>query len=68
MGGGPAEESMRGPYALGDTRAARAYCRRVIVATALAGVIVLMAAALTWAARLVHIGDLDMQALAGPRC
>jgi hypothetical protein len=40
----------------------------VIVATALAGVIVLMAAALTWAARLVHIGDLDMQALAGPRC
>jgi hypothetical protein len=37
----------------------------VIIAAALAGVIVLMAATLTWAARLVHIGDLDMQALAG---
>ncbi len=55
---------MRGPYALGDTRAARAYCRSVIIAAALAGVIVLMAAGLAWAAHLVHIGDLDMQALA----
>jgi hypothetical protein len=36
----------------------------VIIAAALAGVIVLMAVALTWAARLVHIGNLDMQALA----
>ena len=55
---------MRGPYALGDRRAVRAYCRSVIIAAALAGVIVLMAVALTWAARLVHIGNLDMQALA----
>ena len=55
---------MRGPYALGDTRAARAYCRGVIVAAALAGVIVLIAAGLTWAAHLVHMGNLDMQALA----
>ena len=55
---------MRGPYALGDMRAGREYSRNVIIAAALAGVIVLMAAALTWAARLVHIGDLDMQALA----
>jgi hypothetical protein len=36
----------------------------VIIAAALAGVIVLMAAALIWAARLLHIGNLDMQALA----
>jgi hypothetical protein len=36
----------------------------VIIAAALAGVIVLIAAGLTWAAHLVHIGDLDMQALA----
>jgi hypothetical protein len=37
----------------------------VIIAAALAGVIVLMAAALTWrTGRLVHIGNLDMQALA----
>jgi hypothetical protein len=56
---------MRDPYALGDTRAARAYCRRVIIAAALAGVIALMATALTWAARLVHIGDLTIR---GPGC
>src|SRR5450755_3621250 len=55
---------MRGPYALGDTRAVRAYCRGVIVAAALAGVIVLIAAGLTLAARLLQIGNLDMQALA----
>ena len=55
---------MRGPYALGDTRAVRAYCRGVIIAAALAGVIVLIAAGLTWAAHRVHIGHLDMQALA----
>jgi hypothetical protein len=36
----------------------------VIVAAALAGVIVFIAAGLIWAARLVHLGDLDMQALA----
>jgi hypothetical protein len=36
----------------------------VIIAAALAGVILLIAAGLTWAARLVHIGNLDMQALA----
>ena len=45
--GGPdwsAATIMRGPYALGDTRAARAYCRGVLVAAALAGVIVLIAA------------------------
>jgi hypothetical protein len=36
----------------------------VIIAAALAGVIVLIAAGLAWAARLVHIGNLDMQALA----
>jgi hypothetical protein len=48
---------MRGAYALGDTRAVRAYCRGVIVAAALAGVIVLIAAGLTWAAHLVHMGQ-----------
>jgi hypothetical protein len=37
----------------------------VIIAAALAGVIALMAAALTWAALLVHIGDLAMR---GPGC
>ena len=36
----------------------------MIIAAALAGVIVLMAAGLAWAACLVHIGNLDMQALA----
>jgi len=36
----------------------------MIIAAALAGVIVLMAAALIWAARPLHIGNLDMQALA----
>jgi len=36
----------------------------VIIAAALAGVILLIAAGLAWAARLVHIGNLDMQALA----
>ena len=55
---------MRRPYASGDTRAVPAYCRSVIIAAALAGVIVLMAAALTWTAHVVHIGNLDMQALA----
>ena len=55
---------MRRPYALGDTRAVPAYCRSVIIAAVLAGVIVLMAAALTWTAHLVHIGNLNMQALA----
>ncbi|HTT52629.1 MAG TPA: hypothetical protein VMH35_14610 [Streptosporangiaceae bacterium] len=37
----------------------------MIIAAALTGVIVLMAARLTWAAHLVHVGNLDMQALAG---
>lgn len=60
----PAKATMRRPYALGDTRAVPAYCRSVIIAAGLAGVIVLMAAALTWTAHLVHIGNLDMQALA----
>ncbi len=36
----------------------------MIVAAALVGVIVLMATGLTWAAHLVHVGNLDMQALA----
>jgi hypothetical protein len=36
----------------------------VTIAAALAGVILLVAAGLTWTARLVHIGNLDMQALA----
>lgn len=36
----------------------------VIVAAALAGVILFMAAGLIWVARLVHIGNLDAQALA----
>jgi hypothetical protein len=56
------------PYALHTRqvtrRPSRAYCQGVIIAAALAGVIVLMAAALIWAARLLHIGNLDMQALA----
>jgi hypothetical protein len=55
---------MRGPYALGDTRAVRAYCRGVILAAALAGVIVLIGAGLSLAARHLNIGNLDMQALA----
>lgn len=60
----PAKGPIRRPYTLGDRRAVRAYCRSVIAAAALVGVIVLMAAGLTWAAHLVHIGNLDMQALA----
>ena len=36
----------------------------MIVAAALAGVILFIAAGLTWTARLVHIGNLDMLALA----
>jgi hypothetical protein len=36
----------------------------VIVAAALAGVMGIIAAALLWTARLVHIGNLDVQALA----
>lgn len=36
----------------------------MIAAAALVGVIVLMATGLTWAAHLVHVGNLDMQALA----
>lgn len=36
----------------------------MIVAAALAGVIGMIAAALIWTARLVHIGNLDVQALA----
>lgn len=36
----------------------------MIVAAALAGVIVLIAAGLIWAGRLVHLGNLDVQALA----
>jgi hypothetical protein len=55
---------MRGPYAPGDTWAVRAYRRGVIIAAALAGVIVPIAAGLTLAAHQVHIGNLDMQALA----
>src|ERR1700746_3512244 len=55
---------MRGAYAQGGTRTVRAYCQSVLIAVALGGVIVLLAAALIWAAHLVHIGNLDMQALA----
>jgi hypothetical protein len=36
----------------------------VVIAAALAGVILIIAAALLWTARLVHIGNLDVQALA----
>jgi hypothetical protein len=36
----------------------------VIVAAALAGVILFIAAGLTWTTRLVHRGNLDMLALA----
>jgi hypothetical protein len=36
----------------------------VLVAAAVAGVIVFIAAGLTWTARLVHVGNLDAQALA----
>jgi hypothetical protein len=45
-------------------RPSPAYCRGVIVAAALAGVSVFVAAGLVWTARLVHIGNLDAQALA----
>jgi hypothetical protein len=41
-----------------------AYCRGVIVAAALTGVILFIAAGLIWTARLVHVGNLDAYALA----
>jgi hypothetical protein len=44
--------------------AGSAYCLVVLVAVALAGVILFIAAGLTWTARLVHVGNLDAQALA----
>ena len=42
----------------------RDYCRRVIVAAALAGLVVFVVAWLALAARLVHLGNLDALALA----
>jgi hypothetical protein len=48
----------------GDTEPGSAYCRGVIVAAALTGVVLFIAAGLIWTARLVHIGNLDAQALA----
>ena len=46
------------------TRPLRGYRQCVIVAAALAGVSVFIVAGLAWTARLVHIGNLDAQALA----
>jgi hypothetical protein len=40
----------------------------VVIAAALAGVTVFMAAGLAWTARLVHIGNLDAQDLADKTC
>ena len=45
-------------------RLCSAYCRGVIVAAALTGVILFIAAGLIWTARLVHVGNLDAHALA----
>ena len=47
-----------------DAGAAASYGRHVILAVALAGAILFIAAGLAWTARLVHIGNLDAQALA----
>ena len=51
-----------------DAGAAASYGRHVILAVALAGAILFIAAGLAWTARLVHIGDLDAQALAKKSC
>jgi hypothetical protein len=48
----------------GDACAPASYGRHVILAVALAGAILFIAAGLAWTARLVHIGGLDAQALA----
>lgn len=45
-------------------RGPASYRRYVILAVALAGVILFIVAGLAWTARLVHIGNLDAQALA----
>ena len=44
--------------------ATASYCRYVVFAVALAGVILLITAGLAWTARLVHVGNLDAQDLA----
>ena len=46
------------------SRGPESYRQYVILAIALAGVILFIAAGLAWTARLVHIGNLDAQALA----
>jgi hypothetical protein len=43
---------------------AAAYCRYVIAAVGLGGILLIIAAGLTWTARLVHIGNLDALGLA----
>jgi ligand-binding SRPBCC domain-containing protein len=44
--------------------ATASYCRYVVFAVALAGVVLLITAGLAWTARLVHVGNLDAQDLA----
>ena len=44
--------------------ATASYCRYVVFAVALAGIILLITAGLAWTARLVHVGNLDAQDLA----
>jgi hypothetical protein len=53
-----------GPRIADDVDTTASYCRYVILAAALAGVILLILAGLTWTARLVHVGNLDAQDLA----
>ena len=53
-----------GPYQAGDDAARRVTVGIVILSIALAGVIMFIVAGLAWTARLVHVGNLDAQALA----
>jgi hypothetical protein len=48
----------------GDADTLTSYGLHVILAVALAGVTLFIAAGLAWTARLVHVGNLDAQALA----
>ena len=57
----PAKSRLTG---LGDAPRGAAYRGGVIVAAAVGGVILFVAAGLAWAARLVHVGNLDAQELA----
>lgn len=57
---------MRSPGSrkVSDPDHARGYGQSVILAVAISGVLVFIVAGLAWTARLVHVGNLDAQALA----